>query len=78
MALMTRFYGLWRDEGHQPADALHAAQRWLRDATNDELCALIPELATRRPTRRAAADFWGRAHPFAAVRHWAAFSYVGA
>jgi CHAT domain-containing protein len=76
--LMALFYRAWRTDGHHPADALCLAQRRLRDATNDELCLDVPGLAEHRPAAPAAARFWGAARPFAAVRHWAAFTYVGA
>jgi len=62
----------------RPAEALCAAQRRLRDATNDELSAEIPGYPANRPEGEAAGRFWGRARPFAAARHWAAFSYAGA
>jgi CHAT domain-containing protein len=76
--LMTLFYRAWRDGGRDPADALRAAQQRLRDATNDELSTEIPGYAAHRPEGAAAGRFWGRARPFAAARHWAAFSYAGA
>ena len=76
--LTTLFYRAWRTDEREPPEALRIAQRRLREATNDELCAEIPSLVDRRPASEAAARFWGRARPFAAVRHWAAFTYVGA
>jgi CHAT domain-containing protein len=77
-ALVALFYRAWRGDGDDPADALRAAQRRLRDATNDELSTEIPGYAAHRPPGEAAGRFWGRSRPFAAARHWAAFSYVGA
>ena len=34
--LMIRFYRLWQEDGLEPVYALRAAQRWLRDTTNQE------------------------------------------
>jgi len=34
--LMVRFYQYWREEGLEPGYALRAAQRWVRDTTNQE------------------------------------------
>jgi CHAT domain-containing protein len=33
---MIRFYRLWQKDGLEPVYALRAAQRWLRDATNQD------------------------------------------
>ena len=64
--LLVRFYDLWRKHNLEPAAALHQAQLWLRDSTEQELAdyfGLLPE----NPNHRLFA------HPY----HWAAFSYTG-
>ncbi|SHF87685.1 CHAT domain-containing protein [Streptoalloteichus hindustanus] len=78
--LMARFYQLWRADRRPPHEALCAAQRWLRDTTNEEkirdlspaadtpaLRSLVRTLRLRDPKARA----YG--HP----AHWAAFSFHG-
>ncbi|UOZ03499.1 CHAT domain-containing protein [Amycolatopsis sp. WQ 127309] len=81
--LLARFYQLWRAEGREPASALQAAQRWLRDTTNGEkardlaaaitpiadpdLVGLVRALYLRDPDERA------YRHP----ADWAALSYHG-
>jgi len=37
--LMVRFYACWLQEELEPAQALRAAQRWVRDTTNGEKAA---------------------------------------
>ena len=80
MILMTRFYEEWREEGMHPAQALRAAQQWVRDSTN----AAIHE---RFPTETAmsganlpsnARRFWEAARSHSHPYHWAAFAYFGA
>jgi CHAT domain-containing protein/tetratricopeptide (TPR) repeat protein len=79
--LMARFYHHWRSDGRSPADALRAAQQWLRDSTNGEKArwfhpdrgagdtsGLWRAMARRDPERRDFVD----------ARHWAAFAYLGA
>ncbi|MBW4653287.1 MAG: tetratricopeptide repeat protein [Kaiparowitsia implicata GSE-PSE-MK54-09C] len=67
MLLLTRFYHLWRKEGVEPSLALRQAQQWLRDTTDAEKEAFIPDLMAVNSGSRT------YAHPF----HWAAFSYTG-
>lgn len=89
--LMEHFYHGWR-EAHKerltPAEALRAAQRWLRDTTNKEKAEYFkrynPEPPAQHMPEAAAVDFFtyamsrdqdGRdfAHPF----WWAAFYLTG-
>ena len=86
--LMERFYRLWRQDGLTPGEALAAAQRWLRDTTNQEKSDYfghdIPALAGTRMPETIAADFFEQVaercqheraftHPF----WWAAFYLTG-
>ena len=86
--LMERFYRLWRQDGLAPAEALRAAQIWLRDTTNREKADYfkrdVPALAGYRMPEMVAADFFSQAtarrpadrdfaHPF----WWAAFYLTG-
>ncbi|MBK9095741.1 MAG: CHAT domain-containing protein [Anaerolineae bacterium] len=86
--LMERFYRLWRQEGLPPGEALAAAQRWLRDTTNQEKADYfghdIPDLDGARMPQAIAADFFEQVaerhqqeqsfeHPF----WWAAFYLTG-
>lgn len=68
--LMVRFHREWREGKVHPAVALTIAQRWLRDATTEELTALAPNL------RLAEAGLAGP-RPFAHPGHSAAFAYTG-
>jgi CHAT domain-containing protein len=88
MMLMARFYELWRSEGKEPLQAIHEAQRWVRDSTNGEkrdyFKAFLPGLsATRMSTETADTLFQTvvlsnpSAREFAHPYYWAAFSYVG-
>jgi CHAT domain-containing protein/tetratricopeptide (TPR) repeat protein len=79
MMLMVVFYQGWRVEGLEPAEALRAAQRWLRDTTNGEKQARFPRTVTRaaEDVPRAARNFWESARAHAHPYHWAAFAYVG-
>ena len=70
--LLSRFYELWATGTRaHPAEALRSAQRWLREATNEELGGTPPAA----PAARA---FWARTRPYQHPVHWAAFSYAGA
>jgi len=86
--LMERFYRLWRQDGLTPAEALRAAQIWLRDTTNREKADYfkrdVPALVGYRMPEMVAADFFSQvtawrpadrdfAHPF----WWAAFYLTG-
>lgn len=80
---MARFYQLWKNERHPPAVALRAAQKWLRDTTNDEkirdlgsvvtassdqdLLSLVRNLRLRDPDAR----------PYFHPSDWAGLSYHG-
>jgi CHAT domain-containing protein len=68
MLLLTRFYDLWRQDGLEPAIALHQAQQWMIHTTDGEkadYCGFVLGTANR--------DKRSYAHPY----HWAAFSYLG-
>ncbi len=83
--LMESFYRLWREDGFEPALALQAAQRWLRDTTNQEKMAYYEDclLANNMPESVATAfldfvlskqlDERTFEHPF----WWAAFYLTG-
>ena len=86
--LMSRFYHLWRQDGLAPAQALRAAQCWVRDTTNREKAAYFRrELPTRSALKMPAGiahDFFEKLrdrrpdardfeHPF----WWAAFYLTG-
>jgi CHAT domain-containing protein len=87
MLLMDYFYQLHL-EGMSPADALGAAQRWLRTATNDDLAGRMQELRTATGGRKANAideQFQrfalardGKEIPFNHPYYWAAFVVDGA
>jgi CHAT domain-containing protein/tetratricopeptide (TPR) repeat protein len=87
--LMERFYRLWREEGLAPVAALHEAQRWLRDTTNQEKAEYFKRdalaLAGFRMPEMVAVELFTYLmvrdpdarqfeHPF----WWAAFCYTGA
>jgi CHAT domain-containing protein len=71
MALLCRFYQLWRNEDQPPAEALRQAQSWLRDLTREERAAVFPGI-----------DFTGSGEsgprPYANPFWWAAFGLTGA
>ncbi len=87
--LMERFYRLWRKEGLAPAEALRAAQIWLRDTTNREMAEYfkqdVPALAGYRMPEAVAADLYvdrmlqadPNARQFAHPFWWAAFCLTG-
>jgi CHAT domain-containing protein/tetratricopeptide (TPR) repeat protein len=77
--LMSRFYYLWRSEGLQPAAALRAAQRWMRDADNGTLAAFLrANLPVDVVNRIAdALERNASAATFGHCVHWAAFTYTG-
>jgi CHAT domain-containing protein/tetratricopeptide (TPR) repeat protein len=83
--LFSHFYDAWRQEGQDPAQALCTAQRWLRDATRDDLdryydhsldsakrgwANALQGLISRLGAARDERPF---AHPF----YWAAFTMTG-
>jgi CHAT domain-containing protein/tetratricopeptide (TPR) repeat protein len=86
--LMEHFYRCWREEKLPPAQALRAAQQWLRNTTNREKAEYFkrysPELSGKRVPEGVAVDFFAQvmsrdpesrdlAHPF----WWAAFYLTG-
>jgi CHAT domain-containing protein/tetratricopeptide (TPR) repeat protein len=86
--LMEHFYRRWREDELSPAEALRAAQRWVRDTTNREKAEYCQRdgaalSRTRMPedadvtffTEAMSRDLDGRdfAHPF----WWAAFYFTG-
>jgi CHAT domain len=76
--LMTRFYRLCATEHLPPADALRQAQRWLRDATNDEKAELLPPyLGQTRGMSATARRIWGAAPAHSHPYYWAPFVYLG-
>ncbi|MEV7969441.1 CHAT domain-containing protein [Sphaerisporangium sp. NPDC088356] len=77
--LMARFHRLRQSGAHHPAAAFREAQRWVRDATNDEKTAEFPE-ATQEARDRITAedlDIWGRGRSTKHPQSWASFQYVG-
>jgi CHAT domain-containing protein len=86
--LMAQFYRCWRGERQEPGAALRAAQRWLRDTTNEEkirqIEAAVAGQATWLPAPAAEAFldrlyFLEAGHrDHAALHYWAAFAHVGA
>jgi len=83
--LMERFYYFYRQERRPPAAALRAAQRWLRDVTNEELGQVFQARQETGPDRpRMSYYALGRrttgnaqAKPFSSPRFWAAFTFHG-
>lgn len=77
--LMVRFYEHWRTDGIPAPDALRQAQQWLRDATNEELLRLHPDLvAAEVPAGGLRYRIWAQARPHRDPTHWAGFTYLGA
>jgi CHAT domain-containing protein len=75
LLIMARFYQFLIEEKESPAEALRAAQCWLRDTTNAEKAAhfrkrpaIHRELLLREPEERDEAG----------ITRWAAFCYNGA
>ncbi|GIV91027.1 MAG: hypothetical protein KatS3mg055_3545 [Chloroflexus sp.] len=91
--LMTRFYEYLLNEGALPAQALCAAQRWLRDLTNAELKAYLDTHRRLAEARRESAQRMPLAlieqlmlqaiindseqRPFADPFFWAPFTFTG-
>jgi CHAT domain-containing protein len=86
--LMTEFYRCWRKEQMTPAAALRAAQRWLRDTTNEQK---IHRFETAHANQEAwlppavAESFLDGLYylepdhrDHSGLHSWAAFAYVGA
>jgi len=79
MALMARFYELWRVDGLDPPEALRRAQQWVRDTPNGAKRDRYPdieELGGRRVPVKAR-ELWERARAHRSPYYWAAFVYVG-
>ena len=74
MCLVLKFYSLWL-HGRPTVFALAAAQRWIRDATNAQIQALLPRLYSK--PENVPAEAWGGIRRFAAPRYWASFSLTG-
>lgn len=77
--LMARFYQHWLADGMPTPDALRRAQRWLRDATNEEIFTLYPGLVSSDaiPDDELRRRMWERARPHRHLTRWAAFVHIG-
>ncbi|MEU9987685.1 CHAT domain-containing protein [Streptomyces sp. NPDC048045] len=76
--LMARFHDLLNEECPHPGEALRQAQRWLREATNEEIKATFP--AYRRDTTTMsplARRLWKKARPYSHPFHWSSMSFTG-
>lgn len=85
--LLTKFYDLWRKENHEPAAALHHAQRWLRDSTQQDMIAYLKSSQSKGTVPVATAEYFrvklsgyckSSDCPFSHPFFWAAFTYTGA
>jgi hypothetical protein len=76
LVLLRRFHDYFFD-GRPPAQALAAAQAWLRDATMPEMTSRYPALFPSRPPRRQVAAGRASHKPYQEPVHWAAFGYTG-
>jgi CHAT domain-containing protein len=83
VALVARFYQLWRDHAVEPADALRRAQLWVRGTTNGQKLRAFPELGRlddfaavpgSSPSRRLA---WENRRDHEHPSYWAPFVYLG-
>ncbi|MFF9286556.1 CHAT domain-containing tetratricopeptide repeat protein [Streptomyces griseosporeus] len=79
MALLARFYALWRSEGLDPPEALRRAQQWVRDTPNGVKRDMFPDIAelSGDGVPVSARSWWERARAHTSPFHWAAFVYVG-
>jgi CHAT domain-containing protein/tetratricopeptide (TPR) repeat protein len=77
MMVMARFYQYWQNDSMRPEQALRAAQLWLRDSTNGEKQAALPESMLTTPATAAAARLWLTARETVHPIHWAGFTYHG-
>ncbi len=84
--LVGRFYREWRSaSGPTPAQALRAAQNWMREATSDVLCESLSDLVDApEPVGGLVCDARNRffsmaadGRPLAHPQHWAAFTVSG-
>jgi CHAT domain-containing protein len=80
--LMVRFYELCLGRGGapplDPAAALGEAQRWLRDATREELARWLQERGALRALLPGFTGADGASRPYRAAFYWAPFTFVGA
>lgn len=76
LLLMRRLYQRWNDGDH-PSIALQHAQRWLRDATNEEIRNLDPAAAPPSRITGAGDRAWRAQRPYDHPDAWAAFTYTG-
>ncbi|MCB0132949.1 MAG: CHAT domain-containing protein, partial [Caldilineaceae bacterium] len=87
--LMVRFYQFWRTDGLAPVDALRAAQRWLRDTTNQEKSDYFEQfvpITGERMSDSVAVEFFtaalvqggANARTFEHPYWWSAFYLTGA
>jgi tetratricopeptide (TPR) repeat protein len=85
--LVAKFYDGYINGGLFPPAALRQAQRWLRSATADDLFAFVQDLQARaepdvaRGLENVAAamlSFPPNERPYADVKYWGAFVYIGA
>ncbi|MGX8904643.1 CHAT domain-containing protein [Streptomyces netropsis] len=74
--LMGAFYDYWEEDG-EPSEALHRAQLWLRDATNQELQQRFPDTVGSGPSGTAPRLLWVGTRPYAHPYFWAGFTYTG-
>ncbi|WP_370418030.1 CHAT domain-containing protein [Streptomyces sp. QH1-20] len=74
--LMAAFYDYWEEDG-EPSEALHRAQLWLRDATNQELQQRFPDTVGSGPSGTAPRLLWVGTRPYAHPYFWAGFTYTG-
>jgi CHAT domain-containing protein len=75
-ALLRRFHDYFLG-GLPAAQALAAAQAWLRDATMAELASRYPDLFPSRPAKHQVAVGRATYQPYHEPVHWAAFGYTG-
>lgn len=75
-ALLRRFHDYFLG-GLPPAQALAAAQAWLRNVTKAELTSRYPDLFPSRPARHPVAAGRATRQPYHEPVHWAAFGYTG-
>jgi CHAT domain-containing protein len=58
--------------------ALAGAQRWIRDATNEEIAARYPRIDLTPPADAGQRQRWRGQRDFASPLWWAPFVFVGA
>lgn len=80
--LSAKFYEGWTARRLAPAEALRAAQFWLRDATREEMIAFVAshgraDDARLTPLRRTLEAFPAGQKPYAAPAFWGGYYYSG-